>query len=236
MIAGKKLIIVPAYNEENSIGAVIQDIYAHVDDVDVLVIDDGSTDRTAENARFHGAKVLTMPFNVGIGGGMQTGYRFALKHGYDVAVQMDADGQHCARELPKLFEQIEQYDLVIGSRYLEETAYRSTMMRRIGMIFFTGLLRIVLGQQFTDTTSGFRAANRKVIGLYADYYPMDYPEVESIVYLKRNGCRITEVKTEMRARQAGRSSITPIKSIYYMIKVTLSVIMCAARLKEVKPR
>ncbi|MGZ9586580.1 glycosyltransferase family 2 protein [Paenibacillus marinisediminis] len=231
---GKKLVIIPAYNEENSIGAVIQDIHAHAADVDVLVINDGSTDRTAEIACSHGAKVLTMPFNVGIGGGMQTGYQYALKYGYDIAVQMDADGQHCAEELPKLFKQIEHHDLVIGSRYVEETSYSSTVMRRIGMVFFTGLLRVVVGQRFTDTTSGFRAANRKVIALYADYYPMDYPEVESIVYLKRKGCKIAEVKTEMRARQAGKSSITPIKSIYYMIKVSLSVIMCAARLKEVK--
>lgn len=230
----KKLVIIPAYNEENSIGAVIEDIHQYAPDMDIVVVNDGSSDRTAEIASLHQAVVLNMPFNVGIGGGMQTGYRYALEHNYDIAIQMDADGQHCAAELPRLCAQMEDYDLVIGSRYVEETAYQSSMMRRVGMIFFSGLIRMITGQRFTDTTSGFRAANRNVIALYAMYYPMDYPEVESIVYLKRKGCRLTEVKTEMRSRQAGKSSITPFRSIYYMIKVTLSVVMCAARLKGVK--
>ena len=230
----KKLVIIPAYNEENSIGAVIEDIHLHAPDMDIVVVNDGSSDRTAKVALRHQAIVLNMPFNVGIGGGMQTGYRYALEHHYDIAVQMDADGQHCASELPKLCEQMKEYDLVIGSRYVEETSYRSSIMRRVGMIFFSSLLRLITHQRFTDTTSGFRAANRRVIALYAMYYPMDYPEVESIVYLKRKGCRLTEVKTEMRSRQAGKSSITPFRSIYYMIKVTLSVVMCATRVKGVK--
>ncbi|MNJ35060.1 glycosyltransferase family 2 protein [Paenibacillus bouchesdurhonensis] len=225
----KTLIIIPAYNEEGSIASVIADIRTHVPEADIVVINDGSTDRTEMVAAASCARVLTMPYNVGIGGGMQTGYMYAKMHGYDVAVQMDADGQHPAEELPKLIDQTACYDLVIGSRYLKSTSYRSSYMRRIGMIFFSKLVTLLTRQRFTDTTSGFRAAGRKVIDLYAAYYPIDYPEVESLVYLKRHGCQITEVSTEMRRRKAGRSSITPARSVYYMIKVTLSVIMSAMR-------
>ncbi|MGG4554209.1 glycosyltransferase family 2 protein [Paenibacillus humicus] len=225
----KTLIIIPAYNEEGSIASVIADIRRHVPETDIVVINDGSTDRTEEIAKASGASVLTMPYNVGIGGGMQTGYIYAKMQGYDVAVQMDADGQHPAKELPKLIEQASRYDLVIGSRYVKSTSYRSPHMRRLGMIFFSQLVSLLTRQRFTDTTSGFRAAGRKVINLYASYYPIDYPEVESLVYLKRHGCKIMEVSTEMQRRQAGRSSITPAKSVYYMVKVTLSVIMSAMR-------
>lgn len=225
----KTLIIIPAYNEEGSIAGVIQDIHRHAPEADVIVVNAGSTDRTAELAAAAGAKVLTLPYNVGIGGGMQTGYLYAQRMGYDIAVQMDADGQHPAEELPKLIAKAREADLVIGSRYVETTSYRSSRMRRAGMVFFSGLVSLVTGQRFTDTTSGFRAAGRKVIELYASYYPIDYPEVESIVYLKRKGCRITEVATEMHHRKAGKSSITPWKSVYYMVKVTLAVLMSAIR-------
>lgn len=225
----KTLIIIPAYNEEGSIAGVIQDIHRYAPEADIIVVNDGSTDRTAELAAAAGAKVLTLPYNVGIGGGMQTGYLYAQRMGYDIAVQMDADGQHPAEELPKLIAKAREADLVIGSRYVETTSYRSSRMRRAGMVFFSGLVSLVTGQRFTDTTSGFRAAGRKVIELYAAYYPIDYPEVESIVYLKRKGCRITEVATEMHHRKAGKSSITPWKSVYYMVKVTLAVLMSAIR-------
>ncbi|GAA0401329.1 glycosyltransferase family 2 protein [Paenibacillus motobuensis] len=225
----KTLVIIPAYNEEGSIAKVIKDIQQHAPSVDIIVINDGSSDRTEIVATDAGARVLTLPYNVGIGGGMQTGYIYAQRMGYDIAVQMDADGQHPAAELPKLIEQAKTYDLVIGSRYVEATDYRSPLLRRTGILFFSALVSLVTRQRFTDTTSGFRAAGRKVIDLYADYYPMDYPEVESIVYLKRKGCNITEVRAEMHERQAGKSSITPLKSVYYMIKVTLAVLMSALR-------
>lgn len=225
----KTLIIIPAYNEEGSIASVIRDIHLLAPDADVLVINDGSSDHTEMYAREAGARVVTMPFNVGIGGGMQTGYMYAKENGYDIAVQMDADGQHPAQELPKLIAKASANDLVIGSRFVAETSYHSSPARRVGIVFFSMLVSLVTGQKFTDTTSGFRAAGRKVIDLYADYYPVDYPEVESIVYLKRKGCRIAEVATEMNPRTTGKSSITPIKSVYYMIKVTLSVLMSAIR-------
>lgn len=231
----KVLVIIPAYNEERSIGQVIADIKQYTPEVDIVVVNDGSTDATEAAAKQAGAEVLTLPFNVGIGGGMQTGYLYAKQHEYDVAVQMDADGQHPAEELPKLLAAMNEADLVIGSRYVEESSYRSSKMRRIGMIFFSKLVSMLTKEKFTDTTSGFRAANQKVIDCYARYYPMDYPEVESIVYLKRNGCRVVEVGTEMRERQSGKSSITPIRSAYYMIKVTLAVVMCALRYREVRP-
>lgn len=225
----RTLVIIPAYNEEGSIASVIEDIHRNAPSVDIIVINDGSSDHTEEIATQAGARVLTMPYNVGIGGGMQTGYIYAKRMGYDIAVQMDADGQHPAAELPKLIELAGKYDLVIGSRYVEATDYRSPVLRRTGILFFSALVSLVTRQRFTDTTSGFRAAGRKVIDLYADYYPIDYPEVESIVYLKRKGCSITEVRAEMHERKAGRSSITPLKSVYYMIKVTLAVLMSALR-------
>ncbi|MNZ29758.1 Undecaprenyl-phosphate mannosyltransferase [compost metagenome] len=225
----KVLVIIPAYNEENSIAGVIADIHRYVPGADIVVINDGSSDQTELYAINAGARVLTLPYNVGIGGGMQTGYMYALRMGYDIAIQMDADGQHPAQELPKLIAKAGSCDLVIGSRYLEKTSFRSSIMRRIGMVFLSHLVSLVTGQRFTDTTSGFRAARRRVIELYASYYPYDYPEVESIVYLKRKGCQIAEVSTDMRLRQAGKSSITPLKSAYYMIKVTLAVLMSALR-------
>ncbi|MCJ8014419.1 glycosyltransferase family 2 protein [Paenibacillus sp. KQZ6P-2] len=231
----KVLVIIPAYNEELSIQHVIHEIQSYMPEVDILVINDGSTDHTAAVAKEAGAIVLSMPFNVGIGGGMQTGYMYARDHNYDVAVQMDADGQHAAADLQSLLSEIQENDMVIGSRFLEKTSYRSSFMRKLGIRFFSMLVSLVTRQRFTDTTSGFRAAGRRVIELYANYYPIDYPEVESIVYLTRKKCRLVEVKAEMRQRETGKSSITPIKSAYYMVKVTLSVLISAVRFNEVKP-
>lgn len=232
MYRSKVLIIIPAYNEENAIRDVIYDIREHVPDADLVVINDGSTDDTEQIALSCGAKVLTVPFNVGIGGGMQIGYIYAKQIGYDYAVQMDADGQHRAADLPGLLERAHNYDLMIGSRFVEETEYRSSPMRRLGILFFSWLVTFMTGQKFTDTTSGFRVAGSRAIALFADYYPTDYPEVESIIYLKRRGCRITESRVNMRQRETGRSSITPVRSVYYMIKVTLSVFMSAVRYRN----
>lgn len=225
------LVIIPAYNEEASIAHVIRSIRQHAPDADIVVVNDGSRDRTAEVAEQAGATVLNLPFNVGIGGGMQTGYLYAHKKGYQYAVQIDADGQHDPADLPRLLRHAKNGDgdMILGSRYVERTAYKSSFMRRIGMIFFSGLVTVFAGQAVKDTTSGYRVVNKRLIDLFSSYYPVDYPEVEAIVYLKRQGYTLLEVPTEMRERQAGTSSITPLKSAYYMIKVALALFMNVLR-------
>ncbi|MFC4769327.1 glycosyltransferase family 2 protein [Effusibacillus consociatus] len=230
------LVIIPAYNEEKSIAKVIHAIQKHLPEADIVVVNDGSRDRTAEVAARAGATVLNLPFNVGIGGGMQTGYLYAHEKGYQYAVQIDADGQHDPADLPRLLQHAKngEGDMILGSRYVQQTNYKSTFMRRVGMIFFSGLVTILAGQSVKDTTSGYRVVNRKLIELFSRYYPADYPEVEAIVYLKRQGCTLLEVPTEMHERQAGSSSITPLKSAYYMIKVALAVFMNVLRHPKVR--
>lgn len=228
----KVLVIIPAYNEEGSIASVIQRIQAVSEDLDVVVINDGSRDRTVEVARAAGATaVLDLPFNLGIGGAMQTGYLYAYKNGYDIALQIDADGQHDPYDIPNVIQPILQGEVnfTIGSRWVEKTAYKSSTARRMGMIIFSSLIKWVTKQTCKDPTSGFRAADRKVIAMFADYYPVDYPEVEVLVHISRRGLQFREVAVEMSERQAGRSSITPIKSIYYMVKVGLAVLISATR-------
>lgn len=219
------LIIVPAYNEEASLPGVIQDLRSIVPEADVLVIDDGSRDRTAEVARQAGVKVAALPFNLGIGGAMQTGFQYAWSHGYDVAVQFDGDGQHLAGEIGELLDPLRKgrAELVVGSRFLKPGAYKPPFFRRIGIWIFSKVLSAILSMPITDTTSGFRAANRRVIEFFARSYPEDYPEVESLVLLHRAGMTIEETAVRMRDRTGGRSSITPIRSAYYMIKVLLAV-------------
>lgn len=221
------LTVIPAFNEEKNIKKVIRDIRYHNPDIDILVINDGSTDNTFKEARAAGAMVISLPHNLGIGGAVQTGYIFANRRGYDVAIQLDGDGQHNPKDLMKLVELIKnnEVDLVIGSRFLEKTNYKSSFMRGVGIRFFSKLVSLLCGTSFYDTTSGYRAANRKVIDLFSKYYPKDYPEVETIVYASKRGIRVREVPVDMNERQGGKSSITPLKSIYYMIKVTFALIL-----------
>jgi len=221
----KILIIIPAYNEEQSLPGVIADLKQHVPDADILVVNDGSRDRTTDVARQAIVKVAVLPFNLGIGGAMQTGYQYAHANGYDIAIQFDGDGQHLAAEITILLDLLKAgtADLVVGSRFLKRGDYRPPFFRRIGMWIFSTFLSVILGMTVTDTTSGFRAANRRVIDFFARAYPEDYPEVESLVLLHRSGLSVTEVPVRMRDRTAGRSSITPIRSAYYMIKVLLAV-------------
>lgn len=221
----KILVIVPAYNEERCISGVLRDLREHAPAVDVLVVDDGSTDATQRVAAGEGAKVVRLPFNLGIGGAMQTGYRYARQRGYDVAVQFDGDGQHRAAEIEKLLTPLRRgdADIVVGSRFLEKGDYKAPVFRRLGIWIFSSVLSVVLGMRVTDTTSGFRAVNRKVIGFFSRAYPDDYPEVEALVLLHKVGLRMTEVTVGMRERAAGRSSITMVRSVYYMIKVLLAV-------------
>jgi len=230
----KVLIIIPAYNEEESIANVIRSIKSVQPEFEIVVINDGSLDRTAHRAQSTGlAHVITLPLNVGIGGAMQTGYLYAYRNGYDVAVQMDADGQHDPNYLDKLLAGLRsgEADCMIGSRFVEKTAYRSSLSRRAGILFFSWLLTLITKKKFTDPTSGFRAANRNIIQVFAHYYPDDYPEVETIVLLERLGYQVKETSVLMHSRETGSSSITPWKSVYYMIKVSLAVLMTLMRTK-----
>ncbi len=224
------LAVVPAYNEEGSVGGVVGELLAR-GDIDVLVVDDGSADATAREARTAGARVLALPYNLGIGGAVQAGFRFAKRNDYDVAIQVDGDGQHLASEIDRLLGPLArgEADLVLGSRYVEDTEYRSSLPRRLGMLIFSAFVSRVTGQRFSDTTSGFRASSRPVIAYLASHYPDDYPEVEALVLLSRAGFRTREVACRFRERREGRSSITPLRSVYYMIKVTLAIAIGLAR-------
>jgi glycosyltransferase involved in cell wall biosynthesis len=221
----KRLAIVPAYNEEASIGRVIDEIRVLDPVFDVVVVDDGSVDRTAAVASERGVHVVRLPFNLGIGGAMQTGYRFAFEHGYDLAVQIDGDGQHDPRELPKILQPVldGRADLVVGSRFGSDGAFRSSAVRRIGIRLFASVVSAVVRQRVTDTTSGFRVVNRRGIALFASDYPHDYPEVEATVMCVKHKLRLTEVPVRMRERTGGQSSITAYRSVYYMAKVLLAI-------------
>jgi glycosyltransferase involved in cell wall biosynthesis len=221
----KILIIVPAYNEEASLPGVIQDLREHIPSADVLVVNDGSHDATVLVARKLEVAVLDLPFNLGIGGAVQAGYLYAERNAYDIAVQFDGDGQHLASEIKKLLEPLEanRADIVVGSRFITMGGYKSPILRKMGIGIFSFVLSRILGTTVTDSTSGFRAVNRRVIEFFAHTYPDDYPEVESLVLLHRVGLRMTEVPVVMRDRTGGRSSITPIRSIYYMTKVLMAI-------------
>jgi len=219
------LIIIPAYNEEASLPGVIEDLRQHAPSAHVLVVNDGSRDATARVARELGVAVLDLPFNLGIGGAVQAGYCYAERKGYDVAIQFDGDGQHRACEIPKLLEPIAagRADLVIGSRFLSPVGYKSPIFRKLGIGIFSFVLSRILENTVTDSTSGFRAANRPVIQFFARTYPDDYPEVESLVLLHKMDLRMEEVSVGMCERTGGTSSITPIRSVYYMTKVLLAI-------------
>jgi len=228
MNSQKILAIIPAFNEEHCIAKVVQELRSLNFTIDVLVVDDGSSDRTGHVARSAGAQVLTLPFNLGIGGAVQAGYQYAFRYGYDIAVQIDGDGQHDTAFLQRLITPIVKgdSDCVIGSRFLSPSAgYRSSIVRRIGIHFFAGLISLLTRVRVTDPTSGFRACNKKVIKVFAQDYPLDYPEPEAIVEVQRAGARVSEVAVDMRERFAGRSSIRYVKTLYYMVKVTFAILL-----------
>lgn len=224
--------IVPAWNEAAAIGGVVDEILAFDPTIHVVVVDDASDDETASVAQRHGAKVLPLLFNVGIGGAVQTGFRYARDEGYEIAVRLDGDGQHDASELGKLIGPVRagEADLVIGSRFVDPGGtYRPPFARRMGIRVFARLVSLLGGQKVTDTTSGFSAMNRAGIELFALEYPHDYPEVEATLVALRSGLRLTQVQVEMRERQAGTSSITFVRSLYYIVKVMLALLVASLR-------
>ena len=222
-----RIAIVPALNEEGAIAGVIDELRTFDAGLDVVVIDDGSTDRTAEVAAAKGARVLRLPFNLGIGGAVQTGFRYAFEQGYDLAVRVDGDGQHDPEQLTRVLEPVlrDDADIAVGSRFAAAggDGYRSSRSRRIGIRILASVVSGIVGQRVTDPTSGFQALNRRGIALFARDYPHDYPEVEATVMVHRHRLRMQEVPVSMRERGGGRSSITTARSIYYMVKVLLAI-------------
>lgn len=223
----KKLVIIPAYNEEKSICATVQDVLEHAPGFDYVVINDCSKDNTLQICRENGLNVVDLPINLGIGGAIQTGYRYAVENGYDVAVQFDGDGQHDARFLQEMADRLEaeNLDMVIGSRFIENEGFQSTGLRRMGIRFFEVLLRILFGVRITDATSGMRMCTRDVFEEFSMEYPQDYPEPETIACLLHRKRKVSEIPVVMRERKAGVSSINPMKSIYYMIKVSMAILI-----------
>ena len=223
----KSIVIIPAYNEEKSIVKTVQDICEHAPKFDYVIINDCSTDRTLSVCRKHHLHVLNLPVNLGIGGAVQTGFLYAHKNGYDYAVQFDGDGQHDAQYLQKMRDyMIEQNaDMLIGSRFLEKEGFQSTGMRRFGIRYFSALIKFLTGQKITDPTSGMRMINRDILAMYSESYPKDYPEPESVVAIINSGKKVMEYPVIMRKRMEGTSSISPLKSVYYMIKVSLAIFL-----------
>lgn len=222
----RRVAIVPALNEEHTVQLVIDELRAFDAGLDVVVIDDGSSDGTADAAAAKGAYVLRLPFNLGIGGAVQTGFKFAFEHDYDIAVRVDGDGQHDPAQLARILVPVLRgdADIVVGSRFAaEEGGYRSSRSRRVGIRILAAVVSRIVGQRVTDTTSGFQALNRRGIALFARDYPHDYPEVEATVMVFRHRLRLQEVPVSMRERGGGQSSITALRSIYYMVKVLLAI-------------
>lgn len=228
----KKLVIIPAFNEEGNLEKTINDIKINAPDFDYVIINDCSTDKTLEMCRRHGFSYLNLPVNLGIGGAVQTGYRYAYYHGYDIAVQFDGDGQHSAAHLKDMVEVLEKTDsdMVIGSRFIKKEGFQSSGLRRIGIKYFTGLIKVLTGKKITDPTSGMRMVNRKLLEKFTDEYPKDYPEPESVVTILSEKYKVTEIPVIMNEREEGVSSISLKNSVYYMIKVSFAILV--ARMKK----
>jgi glycosyltransferase involved in cell wall biosynthesis len=223
--AMKRIAIVPAYNEELNIGRVIDELRAFDPGLHVVIVSDGSLDRTAEVALEHGAHVVKLPFNLGIGGAVQTGFRYAHENGYELVVRCDGDGQHDPSQLPKVLAPVlaGDADIAVGSRFAGGEGYRSSATRRVGIRLLALIVSAIARQRVTDTTSGFQALNAKALALFAADYPHDYPEVEGMVMTIKHRLRLCEVPVTMREREHGRSSITALRSFYYMAKVLLAL-------------
>lgn len=224
----RPLIIIPAYKEADNIENLVNNIIENYPQYDYIIINDGSKDDTRSICQKNGYNFLDLPLNLGIGGAVQTGYKYAARGEYDIAIQIDGDGQHDVSQLAKVIEplQCEQADIVIGSRFIEKEGFQSSSVRRFGIRFLSGLIYLCTGKKVLDVTSGYRAVNRKFIEIYAENYPSDYPEPEAIVAAVMHRGRIMEVPVVMKERQTGTSSIQAWKSVYYMIKVSLAILVC----------
>jgi glycosyltransferase involved in cell wall biosynthesis len=231
LAALRRIAIVPAFNEEECVPRVIDEIRAFDPEVEIVVVDDGSVDRTTAVAAAKGAQVVRLPFNLGIGGAVQTGFRFAFENGFELAVRVDGDGQHDPAELPKLLEPLlaGEADIVVGSRFAGRGGYRSSRSRRVGITILARAVSLLVRQRVTDPTSGFQALNRHAIALFAADYPHDYPEVEATVMVFKHRLRLKEVPVQMRERAAGRSSIGALAAVYYMVKVLLAIVVAMFR-------
>ncbi|MBK5212011.1 MAG: glycosyltransferase family 2 protein [Coriobacteriia bacterium] len=231
----KTLVIIPAYNEHRSILNVIERVEAIEPKVDYLVVNDCSRDDTRAILHDNRASFLDLPINLGIGGAVQSGYLYAREHDYDIAIQIDGDGQHDPAYIPVLINELTStgVDCVVGSRFITNEGFQSSFMRRIGIRFLSSLVKLTCGLKVHDATSGFRAVNKTGIDLFAKYYAQDFPEPESLVTLVCSGCKVTEVPVIMNERNFGSSSINNLKSIYYMTKVSLSIIMARFQFKKV---
>ena len=223
----KKLIIIPAYNEQESIKKTVEDIIKNAPEFDYIVINDCSTDRTKEICETEKFNVVHLPVNLGIGGAVQTGYLYAARNGYDIAVQVDGDGQHDPKFLEEMaaYMEKEKVNMVIGSRFIEKQGFQSSGLRRVGIKYFTHLIKILTGVTITDPTSGLRMVDREIIEMFAEDYPKDYPEPESVVTVLNRGKKVKEIPVIMKERSGGVSSISMKNSVYYMIKVSMAILI-----------
>ena len=230
----KSLIIIPAYNESENLPKLFSALIEAEGDFDIIVINDCSRDNTEAICINHNIKVVSLPVNLGIGGAVQTGYRYALYNNYDIAIQIDGDGQHDPKFIPYLIKRIKEGNhLCIGSRFIENEGFQSSKIRRVGIKYFSWLIKLLTGTLITDPTSGYRACSREVIKLFANDYPKDYPEPETVVTVLKNKLRVSEMPVIMNAREGGKSSITSLKGIYYMIKVTIAILIASISRKTV---
>lgn len=224
----KVLIIIPAYNEEKNLARLLDKLKQICPEYDVVVVNDCSKDKTLKICRTYGIKTIDLPVNLGIGGAVQAGYKYACYKGYDAAIQVDGDGQHDPQFISLLVDEISKgSNICVGSRFIEREGFQSSTARRIGIRFFSLLIYLFTGKRVTDPTSGFRVCDRKAISLFSMEYPRDYPEPETIVYSTRYGLLITEVPVVMSHREEGTSSITALKSFYYMVKVSLAIVIAS---------
>lgn len=233
------MVIIPAYNEEGNVAGVIKSIKEHVPSIDIVVINDGSADKTARVAKNEGATVINLPFNMGYGTALQTGYKYALEKGYDYVVQLDADGQHDPRYINKLLRKVEteRVDVVIGSRFLDSELYKAFPLRRLGIFLFGSVASLIIRQRVTDATSGYQAINKQVLNFYAsDIYPYDYPDANVIIMLYFAGFKIKELPVVMYPSKTGKSMHAGLKPLYYMFKMSLSILMTLLREKPHKRR